>query len=132
MTDAAMRIPSDDLFERTYLKFIAKRELRLPYCAACNRGLDLAERVCHHDGSDDISWRLACGNATLYSYVIYRRQYLNDFPVPYNVALVELEEGPRLVSTIVAPAGNDLEVGMRLIADFDESGRLIFSPASGV
>jgi uncharacterized OB-fold protein len=61
--------------------------------------------------------------------VVYRRQYHPDFPVPYNVAAVVLEEGPLLISTIVSEQ-REFSIDMPLMAAFDTAGRLIFKPTT--
>ena len=79
--------------------------------------------------ASDCDWVLASGRASLFSYVVYRRQYHPDFPVPYNVAAVVLEEGPLLISTIVSEQWEFL-IDMPLMAAFDTAGRLIFKPTT--
>jgi hypothetical protein len=50
-----------------------------------------------------MTWISTSGKGTIYSFVIYRRAYHPGFEdqLPYVVALVQLEEGPRLISNIV-------------------------------
>jgi uncharacterized OB-fold protein len=115
-----MRAPAADL-ERVFRDFIARRELHVPRCTASGAFVGCGTR------SGEVEWVKASGAATLYSFVVYRRQYSPDFPVPYNVALVELAEGPRLISTVIA-APEALRVGMNLRAEFEPSGRLVFRP----
>lgn len=115
-------------FDSTFLAFIAQRELRVPRCAKTGDVLSYAARLCP-DGGTAIEWVKASGAATLYSFAVYRRQYSPDFPVPYNVALVELAEGPRLISTVIVDDLASLRVDMKLMADFDDAGKLVFKPA---
>jgi uncharacterized OB-fold protein len=114
-------------FDSTFLAFIAQRELRVPRCARTGEALSYAARLCAD--STEIEWVKASGAATLYSFAVYRRQYSPDFPVPYNVALVELAEGPRLVSTVIIEDPAALRIDMKLLADFDAAGKLVFKPA---
>ena len=131
VTETTIPTSIDDAeFDSTFLDFIFRRELRLPYCAACGTLMDLAQRVCRRDLSIQVDWRPASGIAHLYSYVVYRRQYSPAFAVPYSVAWVELEEGPRLISTVAAARESGLTIGMALHADFDDGGRLIFRPVA--
>jgi hypothetical protein len=51
------------------------------------------------------------------------------FAVPYNVAWVELEEGTRLISTVITADLSTLRIGMPLTASFEPSGRLVFIPS---
>jgi uncharacterized protein len=65
----------------------------------------------------DWNWKDACGRGRLISWVVYRVAYDERFQdkLPYNVAIVELEEGPRLISNIVDfPDGKGLLLDMPL------------------
>jgi uncharacterized OB-fold protein len=62
------------------------------------------------------------GRGTLFSYVIYHRPYHPGFKgeLPYNVSIVELEEGPRMVTNIVGIANDELRIGMPVEVIFDD------------
>jgi uncharacterized OB-fold protein len=79
-------------------------------------------------------WIDAAGTGTLYTYSIV---YANDLPsfrerVPYVVAIVDLDEGPRMETNIVDCPFDELHVGMRLTVTFADEGELVlprFRPA---
>jgi uncharacterized protein len=48
----------------------------------------------------------------------YRRQLKDD--VPYNVALIELDAGPNMIASVADAAPEDLRVGARVTAVFDD------------
>jgi uncharacterized OB-fold protein len=54
------------------------------------------------------------------SWVVFHRQYHAAFPVPYAVALVELEEGPRIEGRVVGTALDDLRWRMPVDVVWDE------------
>lgn len=62
-------------------------------------------------------WRPDSGLGTVWSYCIYHRAFDPAFTpaLPYNVALVELDSGPRLISNVLDVAAEDLSVGLRVI-----------------
>jgi uncharacterized OB-fold protein len=67
-----------------------------------------------------VSWKAASGRATLYTYSVV---YQNDLPpfnerVPYVAAVVELEEGPRVMTNIEGVPHGELRVGMPVVVDF--------------
>jgi uncharacterized OB-fold protein len=78
----------------------------------------------------------ASGKATLYSYVIHHRP-VPGFTPPYAIAVVELEEGPRMMSNIVdcPQTPEALELDMRLEVTFqkldDAISLPLFRPAKG-
>lgn len=79
-----------------------RRELSIQRCRACGRHYFYPRPFCPHCFSQDVEWVVVSGRATLHSYVINHR------PMPgwetdgaYAIAVVELEEGPRMATNIV-------------------------------
>ncbi|MFZ0809182.1 MAG: OB-fold domain-containing protein, partial [Bradyrhizobium sp.] len=72
-------------------------------------------------GSRKVSIFKASGKATLYSYVIHHRPVLGFTP-PYAIAVVELEEGPRMMTNIVGcpQTPEALELDMKLEVSFEK------------
>jgi len=84
-----------------------------------------------------VSWVEATGRGNVYSYTVIRQNYSRPFRewMPYVVALVDLEEGPRIMTNIVDCDPEDVRVGMPVrAARFDvvseEAGLVLFSPDS--
>jgi len=75
-------------------------ELRLQKCAACNHVYFPPRPFCPKCASQDVRVFRASGRATLHSYVIHHRP-VPGFVPPYSIAVVELEEGPRMMTNIV-------------------------------
>jgi uncharacterized OB-fold protein len=86
--------------------------------------------------SGDLEWAPAGGRATLYSFVIMHQLYDAAFAadIPYNIAVVETEEGVRLTSQVVECANEALEIGMALKVVFERLSDTVavpkFRPAS--
>lgn len=91
-------------------------------CGACGAAQLPAREECTSCLSPDLSWEEAGGGATLISWVVYHRGYHEAFAdrLPYNVAVVELDEGPRLISNILADA-SALAIDMALRLELGES-----------
>ena len=64
------------------------------------------------------------GRGRIYSFVVYHRVYHPAFEsdVPYAVAIVELDEGPRLLSNIVGMRPEDVRCDMRVRVVFEDEG----------
>jgi hypothetical protein len=60
----------------------------------------------------------------VWSFAIYRRTYHPGMPAPYVVALVELDEGPRLISNVVGCAPEDVAIDMPVRVRFEDVGEL--------
>jgi hypothetical protein len=65
----------------------------------------------------------ASGRAELWSFGIFHKAYLPDHyqPVPYNVAVVQLAEGPKMISNVIGVADDKLRIGMPLRAVIDQT-----------
>jgi len=78
----------------------AAGELRLQRCGACEHTYFPPRPFCPSCASRDVRVFVASGRATLYSYVINHRP-APGFDAPHSIAVVELEEGPRLMTNVV-------------------------------
>jgi uncharacterized protein len=81
-----------------------------------------------------VGWVDASGRGTVYSFTVIRQNYSRPFRdmIPYVVALVDLAEGPRLMTNIVGCSPDDVRVGMAVRATFEavseEAGIALFTP----
>jgi uncharacterized OB-fold protein len=115
----------------------ARGELALQRCVPCARWYFPPRPFCPTCWSDDVEWRAVSGRATLHSYVINHRPAPGfEQDAPYAIAVVQLEEGPRLMSNIVGieNAPEHLVLDMALTVTFERRGELHlpqFRPAEG-
>jgi hypothetical protein len=68
-------------------------------------------------------WVRVSGRGRVYTWVVIHQRYHPGFAgeLPYNVAIVELEEGPRLITNIVGCKNEDLRIGMEVEVIFDDA-----------
>lgn len=81
-------------------------------------------------GSRNVSWHACSGDATVYSTTVIRRK--PDRGGDYNLAIVELAEGPRMMSRVEGVAPTDVRIGMKVkarIAESDGKPIVVFDPA---
>lgn len=113
----------------------ADHELRIQRCRSCARHYFYPRPFCPDCASSDVEWTTVSGAARLVSYVINHRPLPPfDRSEPVIVALVELAEGPRLMSTVVgvSPDPEKLVLDMPLAVTFidrDEFTLPAFMPA---
>lgn len=110
-------------------------ELRLQRCEACRRTYFPPRPFCPACGSREVAVFRASGRATLWSYVINHRPRRDMGPSPHSIAVVTLEEGPRMMTNIVAcPQTPDaLALDMPLEVVFETFGEIalpFFRPAA--
>jgi uncharacterized protein len=96
-------------------------ELRLQRCDACANVYFPPRPFCPSCASRKVSIFKASGKAKLYSYVIHHRP-VPGFTPPYAIAVVELDEGPRMMSNIVdcPQTPEALELDMKLEVAFEK------------
>ena len=99
-------------------------ELWLRHCNACGQAYFYPRDICPHCFSRDVEWRQASGRGTLHAFGIVHRGPTPAFRehVPYVVALVDLEEGPRMPTNLVGvePDAGHVHVGMALEVTFED------------
>ena len=99
-------------------------KLLLPRCNTCGRYWFPPSRRCVHCLSSDFAWTESEGKGRIYSFVVFHRVYHPAFEsdVPYTVAIVELDEGPRLLANIVGTSPDDVRCDMRVRVVFEPRG----------
>jgi len=96
-------------------------ELRAQRCDACGRLRWPPSVLCPHCLAEGGRWIALSGRGTVWSFiVVHRPQHPAFFDVvPYNVAIVELDEGIRLHANVVGCANEDLRVGLPVEVVFE-------------
>jgi uncharacterized OB-fold protein len=117
-------VPEPDAFTRPYWQAAARGHLLLRRCAACDRAHHYPREFCPHCWSEAVTWEQATGRATLYTWSTVHRNDLPPFGarVPYVAAVVDLEEGPRMMTEVVGCEEGALRVGMGLEVGFRAVG----------
>ncbi|OEJ26395.1 nucleic acid-binding protein [Streptomyces agglomeratus] len=117
-------VPDIDAFTRPYWDAAADGRLLLRRCRACGRPHHYPREFCPYCWSEDVVWERANGRATLYTWSVVHRNDLPPFGarVPYVAAVVDLAEGPRMMTEVVGCAEADLRIGMELTVTFRREG----------
>jgi uncharacterized OB-fold protein len=117
-------LPSPDAETQPYWDAARERRLLIKRCRACGEAHWYPRPFCPHCWSEDVDWEEASGGATLYTWSVVRRNDLPPFGerVPYITAVVDLDEGPRMLSNLVEVAEADVSIGMRLVLAWQEDG----------
>jgi uncharacterized OB-fold protein len=100
----------------------AKRgKLRMQKCGTCGHIRYPISHCCPKCLSLNFTWTDLSGRGEVFSYVVFHQLYNKAFEkdIPYNVALVQLEEGPRMYSNVVGVNNDAVKVGDKVEAVFD-------------
>jgi len=78
--------------------------------------------ICPQCHSQDTEWTISEGRGKVYSFVVYHVAYHPEFKndLPYVVAIVELEEGPHLLTNITGCSPDEVACDMRVEATWDD------------
>ena len=99
----------------------AASELRVQRCITCGHLRYPISTVCPECLSEDAAWELLSGRGTVVSFCIFRHAYNEAWRdrLPYNVALIQLEEGPRMLSNVHGVSPDEIRVGLEVKVAFE-------------
>ena len=122
MTVPPKPLPAIIALERPYWDHARAHRLALQKCSRCGTFRFPASPVCAECDCDAYQWTPTSGTGQVVSWVVFHRSYFASFAaeVPYNVALVQLDEGPVMCTNIVDVDNAALRSGMRVSVFFDD------------
>jgi uncharacterized OB-fold protein len=115
MSDFAPRFtPSPHGLTEEFYAHLAGGELRLQRCDACERWRHPPRLLCGACGSSRWSWRRVSGRGSVFTWTVTHQALVPPFAddLPYAVVVVELEEGPRLVTAVSGVSPDALRLGL--------------------
>lgn len=136
MAEYKKPIPVPSIESKPYWEGLRQHRLLIQRCNECSGFWFPPSSHCPHCTSPDFAWTQVSGRGKVFSYVIYHRVYHPGFAgeVPYTVALIEIEEGPRMISNIVGvpPEKVVCEMPVQVVfEDIDDRATLPkFAPSS--
>lgn len=107
------------LYDRPMWDFLKdEKALWLQRCSDCGTWRYPPGPACPDCLSPENEWKPVTGAGEVVSWVMFRKQYLPEYPAPYNVVAVRLAEGPILISNLVEDPEEDVigrKVRLRVI-----------------
>lgn len=116
--------------ERVWRDALERGEWLIQHSPAAGRHVFYPREIVPGTGERDLDWVAPSGFGALYSFTVVNRRA--EQGGPYNVAMVELDEGPRMMSTVEGVDEGALKIGMRLkgrVEGEGEAARVVFDPA---
>lgn len=119
MTDKPL--PQTDPESQTYWTAAREGRLLIKRCTDCGKAHHYPRELCPHCHSDRVTWEQASGKGTVYTYTVARRPAGPAFKAdtPYVVALVELAEGPRMMTNLVSVDPAQVKIGLPVKVQFE-------------
>ncbi|MGH7933905.1 MAG: Zn-ribbon domain-containing OB-fold protein [Candidatus Binataceae bacterium] len=120
MSEYIKPLPKPSPTSRPFWEAAKRHELTLQRCGGCRALVFYPRERCPQCFSDQLSWERVSGRGKVYSYTVVRRASTRSFAdAPYVLAIVELDEGARMTTNVVAPP-ESVKVGMPVTVVFDD------------
>lgn len=112
-------MPVIDPGTQPYWDALKQNRLSLKHCKTCDQVHFYPRELCPHCYSDNLDWIDASGGGVIYSYTVAHRPAGPAFAedVPYTIAIIDLDEGPRMMSRITNPESG-VRIGARVQVRF--------------
>jgi uncharacterized protein len=122
MADYKKPLPAITTLNGPYWDGLRQRELKMPKCNDCGKLWYPPAPFCPACWSRNFSWQQLSGRGKVNSWVIFHQAYFSSYTddIPYNVAEVELDEGPRLLTNLVGVDNADIAIGMPVEIVYDD------------
>lgn len=111
--------------EKIYQDKLAQGVFEIQRCTTCSKHVFYPRVLCPHCGGDQLEWKPPSGRGTVYSTTVVRRKEADGGD--YNVALIDLDEGPRMMSRVVTVQPSAVRIGMAVQARVSD-GVVEFTP----
>jgi uncharacterized OB-fold protein len=118
---------------RAYWEGCGRHELVLQRCRSCQIVQHRPRAICASCLSSEIEHFVASGRGSVYTFTVTHQNGMPPFrdALPYVLAYVDLEEGPRLMTNIVGCEPDAVEIGMPVVVDFADVDTTDFGEAGG-
>ena len=123
MTDYEKPLPGLTLETQPFWDYCQKHELSMQKCNQCGFIRFPPSIICPKCRSlEGVEWIKLSGKGKVYSFVVFHHLYHPAFAhdIPYAVASIELEEGPRMMSNITGCKMEDIKIGMPVEVYFED------------
>ncbi|GAB1263231.1 OB-fold domain-containing protein [Aurantivibrio infirmus] len=113
-----------------YQNYLEDGQFKIQHCLACDSHVFYPRLICSHCGSEKMEWIDASGSGVVYSTSIPRGAKEGD----YNISLVDLDEGPRMMTRVVDIEPEKVTIGMKVtafVSEIDGTKVVLFKPEGG-
>lgn len=122
--NSELPIPVANPDSQVYWDSANQERLMIRQCKACKEFHFMPRYLCPACWSIELEWIQATGLGVVHSFTIVRRAPMKEFDhlVPYVIALIELNEGPRMMANILGPDALETRIGDQVQVCFEARG----------
>ncbi|CAN1525182.1 COG1545 Predicted nucleic-acid-binding protein containing a Zn-ribbon [Burkholderiaceae bacterium] len=106
--------------EKKWFEYLAQGDFMIQRCGACDAHVFYPRLFCTHCSSRTLHWMAPSGQGTVYATTVVRRSL--EEGGDYNIALIDLAEGPRMMSRVVGLAPDAIKIGLKVSARIEREG----------
>ena len=123
-------IPQVTDLNRPHWEAAKRHEFVIQKCHDCGHMWFPPMTICSTCLSTDIDWVQPKGTGKVHSFIVYHQAWLPGWlkVTPYNVAIIELDEGPRFINNIIGIENDQIEVDMPVEVTFEDVSADIVIP----
>jgi uncharacterized OB-fold protein len=116
-------LPAIDNWNRGFWAAAREQRLAAPQCSDCGHTFFPPGACCPKCLSQKFTWRNLSGRGKVESWTVFHQLYYKGFAddLPYNVAVIRLDEGISLMSNVTGIANRDLRAGMEVQVVFEQA-----------
>lgn len=122
MSETSAPLPEPSIETQPFWDAVQQRKLLMPRCITCGTVTFPPTVACPQCSGKDFAWTEMSGRGTVYSFTVYHRLYHPAFKekLPYAVAVIALDEGPRIISNVVGIPAEDVRCDLPVAVTYEE------------
>jgi len=119
-------LPEIDEDSSPFWDAVKGHELLIQRCNICGQYPPTQHPIgaagCPDHGDADMKWVKASGQGKVFTFVVFHRPFHPSFAgdLPYNISMIELEEGPLVMSNVIDIKCEDIRIGMPVEVVFED------------
>lgn len=112
----------------------AKQQLLMQRCLDCSAYIWTPRPSCFECGSENIQWQKLSGRGEVYSFTVIRQvvgraaSQAFEKDIPYVIAWIDLDEGPRMITNVIGCPVENVTLGMKVSVIFEQQSADIWLP----
>ena len=132
--DVSKPLPAITTEAKPFWDAAAQQKLMIQRCQDCHAWVWTPRPSCNECGSEKIEWTQMSGKGEVYSFTVIRqvvgRAASKSFEpdIPYVIAWVDLDEGPRLITNVIGCPVEAVKLGMKVPVQFEKASEKVWLP----
>ena len=122
MSNYVKPLPTLDADGRSFWESCRKHKMALQRCLSCKQFRYPPRPLCPNCHSPEAQWSPVSGRGQVYAALVMCRSYgpAWEQDVPYNISLIDLDEGVRMWSNVIGCPAEDVKIGERVAVSYDD------------